>query len=70
MIMSDEFNDDQKIFELYEEELNAVAGGKDISISNSYSPEDVKLVGEISLDSAIKSVNKITAALHLITINI
>ncbi|MDZ8055913.1 MAG: hypothetical protein RMX68_016730 [Aulosira sp. ZfuVER01] len=68
--MSEEFISFKKIVELHEEELNAVAGGKDVSISSSYSQEDVKFVSQSPTDSVIKSVNKITTALHLITISI
>ncbi|OUL19026.1 hypothetical protein BV378_33785 [Nostoc sp. RF31YmG] len=68
--MSDQYINYSKVVELHEEELNAVAGGKDVSISSSYSQEDVKFVAKSHPDSVIKSVNKITTALHLITISI
>ncbi len=68
--MSDNFIKINKIFELHEEELNAVAGGKDVSISSYSSQEDITLIAQSPTDSAIKSVNQLTTALHLITINI
>ncbi|BAY09149.1 hypothetical protein [Calothrix sp. NIES-2098] len=68
--MSEEFISFKKFVELREEELNAIAGGKDVSISSSYSQEDVKFVSQTPTDSVIKSVNKITTALHLITLSI
>lgn len=67
--MSEQFISLQQAWELYEEELNAIAGGQDVNISGFTTPEDVKIVAENSPESAIKSVNKIATALHLITLN-
>lgn len=56
--------------ELYEQELEAVVGGKNVPVYNSDSQEDIKFVGENSRDSVIQSMNKITTAFHLISLNI
>ncbi|AFY34447.1 hypothetical protein [Calothrix sp. PCC 7507] len=69
--MSDRIININEAFELYEQELDAVTGGKNVPpITGSYPREDVRLVAESSADSALQSVNRITNALHLIYLNI
>lgn len=65
--MSDKIIKINEAVELYMQELDAISGGKDVPTSpNSYSADEVKLVGRSHTDLAIQSVKEITTALHLI----
>jgi hypothetical protein len=69
--MADRIININEAFELYEQELDVLAGGKNVpSVTGSYSQEDGKILAESPTDSAIQSVNRITNALHLIYLNI
>jgi len=69
--MADRIININEAFELYEQELDVLAGGKNVPpVTGSYSQEDGKILTESPTDSAIQSVNRITNALHLIYLNI
>ncbi len=69
--MSDRIININEACELYEQELDAVAGGKNVpSDAGLYPQEDVKLVAGSSTDKALQSMTRITNALHFIYLNI
>lgn len=69
--MSDKIININEAVELYVQELDAISGGKDVPVyPNSDLADDVKLVGRSHTDLAIRSVNEITTALHLIALHI